>query len=453
MASSDQRLNDLLAQLPTIANNMYSEDEKVVFEAVKNVRVMLSFESAPPIQQIIEAGLVPRMIQLVQFGGTECQYEAGWALTNIASGNPQQTLVLVQSGAIPIFVEMLNSPIKKVAEQVLWCLGNIAGDSIDLRNLVLNNFAIENIIKLMHRNIQDVSLLRNVAWTFSNFCRGKPHPSKQHVDLFLPYLAKFLDATDQDILVDTIWSFAFITDTTSDWLINAVIELNVIPRIMKYLGTNESVKLLVPSLRSVGNILSGNDVQTQYILNHGVIERFNELVTHPKANIRKEVVWSVSNITSGTRPQIQAIVDSGILKELTTRVIAKREQQDLLKEIMWALVNASTGGSITQLEYLVNINTIQSLMVVLREQYASMYSLVLEGCANLLNQDTNLPQCNIVRTFIDEDFRSVVQQIQTEQPEEIEKFVQMLNNQDIMLKFWSSDDPLIEGLNQMNIDQ
>lgn len=89
----------------------------------------------------------------------------------------------------------------------VWALGNIAGDSPVCRDLVLQQGAMGPLLQQL-TDRSKLSMLRNATWTLSNFCRGKPQPSFEHVRPALPTLAQLIHSVDEE--VRTCFFFAVI---------------------------------------------------------------------------------------------------------------------------------------------------------------------------------------------------------------------------------------------------
>lgn len=110
-----------------VTRENYSNDSDRQFSSTQLTRKILSRERHPPIDIVIQAGIVPRCIEFLRNEqNPDLQFEAAWVLTNIASGNQIQTNTVVDAGAVEPFIEMLRSPFAHISEQAIWALGNIA---------------------------------------------------------------------------------------------------------------------------------------------------------------------------------------------------------------------------------------------------------------------------------------------------------------------------------------
>lgn len=67
--------------------------------------------------------MIPRLLQFTQFvNEPHLQLEAAWILTNITSGNAEQTKAVVDLEALPYIISLLKSPQPEIVEQVIFSL-------------------------------------------------------------------------------------------------------------------------------------------------------------------------------------------------------------------------------------------------------------------------------------------------------------------------------------------
>ncbi|KAK4852176.1 hypothetical protein QYF36_021655 [Acer negundo] len=150
-----------------------------------------------------------------------------------------------------------------------------------------------------------------------------------------PALAQLILLNDEEVLTDVCWALLYLSDGTND-KIQAVIDVGVCPWLVEFL-THPSPfpAVLIPALRTVGNIVTGDDLQTQCIISHQALPCLLNLLTNNyKMSIKKEACWTISNITAGNKEQIHAVIEANIIGPLIH--LLQNSEFDIKKEAAWA---------------------------------------------------------------------------------------------------------------------
>eukprot|EP01084_Bolivina_argentea_P236479 397608_1 len=410
-SSSNNYTKQNIIDLPKLVHGCFSNNIAAQFECTRQFRVMLSQANNPPIREVIDSGVVPRFIQFCRNNSApELQYESLWALLNIASGPAECTAHIIRNGSHNVFIDLLQSPLYEIKEQILWTLGNIAGDGNELKDLLLTSNILNNILPICKSEFnkkcvtnfnkskviidnpmfQYVNLLSTCSWTVSNLCRTVPPNIAYLADLIEclrcllqnslsmssdyniggPVQHQYDIGKKNEIIQNIAWGFSYLTgyNEYNHELINTMEELGIIKQFID-LMPHKSARVRHTLHRLIGNILTGSDEYVGKCLDFGILYKYKYILTkinNITAREQREICWSLSLIcaTDSDKDKLR-LMKHGLLKILINYL--NNTCYETAKEALWAISNATTKCNAKIINHLVKNGIQNELMAFLRK--------------------------------------------------------------------------------------
>jgi len=248
--------------------------------------------------------------------------------------------------------------------------------------LMLNN--------LKNAEPKHVDLIKITVWTMSNLFRGKPFPDKEY-ELLLPYLSNLLDSGIDDVVNDTLWILSYITDCKESECarVDRIIEL--IPKVVSIISDTDIPP--TPAIRTIGNICSGTEAQTNEVLKSDFLKLVRYLLSNQKRIVRKETAWTISNISAGTHEQIQKLIENDIFSILIEGL--NDSEYEVVRECCYCIFNLIEGTSTQQFERLMSEKCLESLIELLDYPDTKVLKVVLDSIECILNRGKKLSEKNM----------------------------------------------------------
>jgi importin subunit alpha-1 len=291
--------------------------------------------------------------------------------------------LVIDSGVVPILIKILqNSTDQNVIEQIVWCLGNISGDSAPHRDYLLKLGVMDLILGILSRNDLPITALRNALWTLSNLCE-KPTPDWSFISPALPILAKFIYHNDDEVKKETCWAIAYLCSNV--FQIQQVINTNIVPRLCELVNDVKSF-VQAPALQAVADICNGNKDQVQVVLDCNIFQSVLRMLKDADRAPKQRELQVISNIISTDEDQIDVIITMKILAS-TIRLMQESERPRTKRAASLVVANVACRGRDWQLNFIAAKRVIKPLCRLLKnvkhKEHHNWTCTVLKGLCRL----------------------------------------------------------------------
>lgn len=182
---------------------LLSSDRSTQLAATKQYRQLIYTEnpSIPLDPLLYDRGILRRLVEflrydnhpklqaslqkqntLIQLTDWRCQFHTAWVFINITAGPLDQVQAVVDAQAVPLLVRLLRDSEEEATRELsIWVLGNIAAETLHLRDYVIKEGIMPPLIEFLSLDHED-SVTRTAVRGLRYICREAATLTPWHLD-------------------------------------------------------------------------------------------------------------------------------------------------------------------------------------------------------------------------------------------------------------------------------
>lgn len=278
----------------------------ILLEILAMLRMSLIVENNSPRGLFLDEGMIPVIVEYMSYeSSAEIASEAVWCICNIAAGEDVYVREIYSCNVVTKLVDLLKCDNIMLIDNTLWTIANMLGENWE----ICEEFIGSNILGILSsQKFLHPDLSKSASFLLNNICKNESNLDRVQAQAVLELLSRLIAIQKPSCL----WALSTMTNKSND-KVQLLIDSGLTIHAIEGLEMNETIQ--APSLRVIGNILSGTNDQAQYILDQNILSILEPLLNSPKLDIIKGVYWGLSNIAAGTFKQRDILGNHPILKK------------------------------------------------------------------------------------------------------------------------------------------
>jgi hypothetical protein len=310
--------------------------------------------------RLAEQGMISGLLNVMRSNTIhrELAFEISWIFLNLAVPTEGCAILLehdVPCQMLGMFdlatVSFLSN---KTMENILWLIGNIAGENGDVVARLLSSGVYDQCLEVLaqiaeHPEQAAIETTGVVAWLFGNIFRHKTSRCFSTFRRALPHIVALLNKLDErargveEVFLDLAWccSYMFAEQVADvDWTL--LHSTGLLARLYAISRTNAA---RLPVSRIVGNAAAHDDsAVTKLILDDAAFAWLSVIASlpAPRDTVQKDHFWLLSNIAADEHNFRESFVHWDLFGPTLRRAAARLWRRDVTNATAWAVCNEAS---------------------------------------------------------------------------------------------------------------
>jgi hypothetical protein len=150
--------------LGVLGSLLRGDDPKVLADACRALSYLSG--GSDRIQALLDAGVLPRIVQLLDHHEVTVQTPALRCIGNIVAGDEQQTQKVVDSNALVHLAKLLESSERAIRKEACWVISNITAGTQAQIQAVIDSGVVPTLVSMLRNSPFD--LKKEACWALAN---------------------------------------------------------------------------------------------------------------------------------------------------------------------------------------------------------------------------------------------------------------------------------------------